>query len=90
MKLLKPSGTLVYSTCTITAAENEGIAAWALKTFPCLELTEPNVHLGAPGWPEVGLTEEYRNFVQRFGPNDSIDSVGFFIVCFKKRSTFFE
>uniref|UniRef100_A0A493U2J3 NOP2/Sun RNA methyltransferase 6 n=1 Tax=Anas platyrhynchos platyrhynchos TaxID=8840 RepID=A0A493U2J3_ANAPP len=38
VKLLKPGGVLVYSTCTITLSENEEQIAWALETFPCLQL----------------------------------------------------
>uniref|UniRef100_A0A8C5MFN1 NOP2/Sun RNA methyltransferase 6 n=1 Tax=Leptobrachium leishanense TaxID=445787 RepID=A0A8C5MFN1_9ANUR len=38
VELLKPGGVLLYSTCTITLSENEEQVAWALKTFPCLEL----------------------------------------------------
>ncbi|KAJ8961335.1 hypothetical protein NQ314_005946 [Rhamnusium bicolor] len=44
--LLKTHGTLVYSTCTITLAENEGMVAWALRTFKCLELVRPSLCLG--------------------------------------------
>ena len=36
--LLKPGGVLVYSTCTVTLAENEEQVAWALETFPGLQL----------------------------------------------------
>ena len=39
VELLKDRGVLVYSTCTITAEENENVVAWALQRFPCLELT---------------------------------------------------
>lgn len=38
VKLLKPNGKLVYSTCTITIDENENQVAWALKTFKDLKL----------------------------------------------------
>ncbi|XP_019789091.2 tRNA (cytosine(72)-C(5))-methyltransferase NSUN6 isoform X3 [Tursiops truncatus] len=38
VELLKPGGVLVYSTCTVTLAENEEQVAWALKTFPHLQL----------------------------------------------------
>ncbi|KAJ0059776.1 hypothetical protein NL108_011266, partial [Boleophthalmus pectinirostris] len=38
VSLLKKGGVLVYSTCTVTLAENEEQVAWALKTFPCLTL----------------------------------------------------
>ncbi|CAG9765466.1 unnamed protein product [Ceutorhynchus assimilis] len=80
--LLKPQGTLVYSTCTITLAENEGLVAWALRSFQDLSL----VGSGGdnPGWPGAGLTEEQRNMVQRFGPGQTYDSVGFFVACFVK------
>lgn len=42
VQLLKKGGVLVYSTCTVTLAENEEQVAWALKMFPCLTL-EPQV-----------------------------------------------
>ena len=32
-KLLKPGGVLVYSTCTFTIEENEGMIQWAMNTF---------------------------------------------------------
>jgi len=35
---LKENGTLVYSTCTIMLEENEELVAWALDTFPQLQL----------------------------------------------------
>ena len=38
VELLKPGGVLVYSTCTVTLAENEEQVAWALETFPGLQL----------------------------------------------------
>ena len=39
VKLLKPGGTLVYSTCTFVSEENEEQIAWLLNHFPemCLE-----------------------------------------------------
>lgn len=44
VRLLKQGGVLVYSTCTVTLAENEEQVAWVLKTFPCLTL-EPQVRM---------------------------------------------
>ncbi|MBN3307355.1 NSUN6 methyltransferase, partial [Amia calva] len=45
VQLLKSGGVLVYSTCTVTLAENEEQVAWALKTFPCLTLQPQAVQL---------------------------------------------
>lgn len=42
VRLLKRGGVLVYSTCTVTLAENEEQVAWALDTFPHLTL-QPQV-----------------------------------------------
>ena len=38
--MLKPGGTLVFSTCTLLPEENEAQVAWALTTFPELMLVE--------------------------------------------------
>lgn len=85
MQLLRPGGRLVYSTCTITVGENEGMVAWALKTFDCLQLVKAEPHIGAKGVSVEGLTEEQQQLLQRFGPEQETDSVGFFIACFTKR-----
>ncbi|KAK4875447.1 hypothetical protein RN001_011869 [Aquatica leii] len=82
--LLKPNGYLLYSTCTIALAENEGIVAWAIKNYDCLELVKPDPYLGEPGLLGTTLTEAQRNRVQRFGPDQDIDSVGFFFALFIK------
>lgn len=68
----------------MTLAENEGIVAWALKNFD-LELEEATPILAGPGWKGTNLNDEQLAKVQRFGPDQSIDSVGFFIAKFIKR-----
>ncbi|XP_073692963.1 tRNA (cytosine(72)-C(5))-methyltransferase NSUN6 [Garra rufa] len=68
VRLLKRGGVLVYSTCTLTLAENEEQVAWALKTFPCLTL-EPQVPvLGSEGMLGAGLSHDQRRLLQRFRP----------------------
>lgn len=84
--LLKPSGTLVYSTCTITLAENEGIVAWTLRNFDDIALMPSKYCLGETGWPGTTLTDVELEKVQRFGPHALCDSVGFFFAIFRKKS----
>lgn len=47
--LLRPGGTLVYSACTMTAAETEGLDAHVAEVAPHLEVTAPV--LGTPWRP---------------------------------------
>ncbi|NWR15219.1 NOP2 methyltransferase, partial [Emberiza fucata] len=69
VKLLKPGGVLVYSTCTITLSENEEQVAWALKTFPCLQLHPQEPHIGGEGMKGAGLTLDQLKLLQRFDPS---------------------
>ncbi|XP_017328460.1 tRNA (cytosine(72)-C(5))-methyltransferase NSUN6 isoform X1 [Ictalurus punctatus] len=68
VQLLKKGGVLVYSTCTVTLAENEEQVAWALKTFPCLTLEPQEPHLGSQGMPGAELSCDQRRLLQRFRP----------------------
>ena len=53
MKMLKPGGTLVYSTCTFAPEEDEQIIAWLLATYPGLHLVDVPKHDGmSDGHPE--------------------------------------
>ncbi|CAI9582030.1 unnamed protein product [Staurois parvus] len=69
VELLRPGGTLVYSTCTITLAENEEQVAWALKTFSCLQLQVQEPHIGGEGMPGAGLSLDHLKLLQRFDPS---------------------
>lgn len=75
----------MYSTCTITVGENEGMVSWALKTFECLQLVKCEPHIGGSGVGVEGLSDEQRRLVQRYGPEQEFDTVGFFIACFIKK-----
>lgn len=90
MSLIVPfvvGGTLVYSTCTLTLEENEGLVVWALQEFPCLQLEVPSITLGRPGVLVPGLTSDQAKKLQRFGnpeQEDSLDdTIGFFIAKFR-------
>ena len=53
LKSLRPGGTMVYSTCTLTPAENEAIVNFALENYPVeLESVE---FAGLQTWP--GMTD---------------------------------
>ncbi|XP_043067628.1 tRNA (cytosine(72)-C(5))-methyltransferase NSUN6 [Drosophila bipectinata] len=89
VQLLRDGGTLVYSTCTVTESECEGIVAWALSKFPDLKLVEATPRWGGPGLPLENLEASQLSMLQRFGPNkehhkDEFDTVGFFIAKFQK------
>ncbi|XP_070623236.1 tRNA (cytosine(72)-C(5))-methyltransferase NSUN6 isoform X3 [Erythrolamprus reginae] len=72
VQLLKPGGILVYSTCTITLSENEEQVAWALETFPCLQLKSQEPHVGGEGMMGAGLSPEHLKLLQRFDPSEII------------------
>ncbi|XP_061877588.1 tRNA (cytosine(72)-C(5))-methyltransferase NSUN6 isoform X3 [Entelurus aequoreus] len=99
VQLLKRGGVLVYSTCTVTLAENEEQVAWALRTFPCLRLQPQEPHVGAEGMAGAGLAPEQLRLLQRFRPElnwqqaddgapltcrANSDTIGFFIAKFQK------
>ncbi|XP_036618032.1 tRNA (cytosine(72)-C(5))-methyltransferase NSUN6 [Trichosurus vulpecula] len=69
VQLLKPGGVLVYSTCTVTLAENEEQVAWALMTFPCLQLLPQEPHIGGEGMMGAGLSLDQLKQLQRFDPS---------------------
>ncbi|KAJ6399218.1 hypothetical protein OIU77_019881 [Salix suchowensis] len=92
VKLVRPGGVIVYSTCTINPGENEALVRYALNTYKFLSLASQNPRIGGPGlvgsceFPD-GRTEEWlrpgeENFVQRFDPSSSLDTIGFFIAKF--------
>lgn len=81
--LLKPGGTMTFSTCTINSSENESNVKYILEEFPMLKLVPIDLDIGSPGLPLLSDTE--RMMVRRFDPDDSTDSCGFFVAKFIKQ-----
>lgn len=56
MNMLKPGGTIVYSTCTFAPEEDEQIIAWLLEKYPQLSLVPvkkyPGMDDGQPQWAD--------------------------------------
>ncbi|WP_267202254.1 RsmB/NOP family class I SAM-dependent RNA methyltransferase [Limosilactobacillus kribbianus] len=56
LKMLKPGGTLVYSTCTFAPEEDEQNIAWLLKNYPELRMLSikkyPGMDDGRPEWAD--------------------------------------
>lgn len=53
LKMLKPGGQLVYSTCTFAPEEDEQIIAWLLEEYPYLEVLPISKFSGMDdGYPE--------------------------------------
>lgn len=56
LKMLKPGGTLVYSTCTFAPEEDEQNASWILKNYPAMTMEEikayPGMDHGCPEWAD--------------------------------------
>ena len=94
VRLLRPGGTLVFSTCTVNPGENEANVRWLLDSYPALQLVQQEPRLGGPGLAgerggaaEGGgtlrlLTDAECALVQRFQPSDPLDTIGFFIAKF--------
>lgn len=75
--LLKPNGTLVYSTCTVNPHENEFLIAKMCSQYPDAELIDlPFGRAGLDGNEKVS----------RFWPSVEDDTIGFFIAKLRKKS----
>lgn len=61
VKMLRPGGLMLYSTCTFSAEENEGTIAYLLETCPEMELLEIPMYRGVCG-EMSGKTEKDESF----------------------------
>ncbi len=84
---LKVGGILVYSTCTFSPEENEGVLQWALETYGDALAVEkitiplPPFTSGLPGWEDLNFNPQVVHSV-RILPGPDIE--GFFAVRIRK------
>ena len=72
---VRPGGRLVYSTCTISAHENEAHMQEFLERHPNFEVCDPSARFGS-------LSAHDRRFLQTLPHRDRTD--GFFIAAFER------
>jgi NOL1/NOP2/sun family putative RNA methylase len=86
--LLRPGGTLVYSTCTLEPEENEGVVSWLLEKNPegRLEPTELDIKRSPAirEWEGRTYHEDIEKTL-RIYPQDN-DTEGFFVAKVRKKN----
>lgn len=85
VKMLRPGGMLLYSTCTFSPEEDEGTLAFLLREYPELSMVKPALAYEgfAPARPEwVGGPEEIRKAV-RIWPH-RMEGEGHFVALLQK------
>lgn len=76
--LLKPGGTVLYSTCSLEPEEDEEIIEWALDNLP-LKLEDSGLDVGSPG------STERTNLCRKLWP-DKDGTQGFFVAKLIKKN----
>lgn len=77
--MLRPGGTILYSTCTFSREEDEGTVEYALNRFPDLELKPLNTGLVPGACGGIGLDGCMRLFPHR------IKGEGHFLALLRKK-----
>lgn len=87
VRMLRPGGQLLYSTCTFAPVENEGSISWLLENFPEMDVLEIEPYEGfAPGHPEWGNGDERLQRCVRIWPH-KMKGEGHFLALLKKSET---
>lgn len=87
VSVLAPSGTLVYSTCSLEPEENEEQIEWLLGKYHDLELMPTELTIGEQGYTEVfgkHLNENIRK-TRRLWPQKT-GTQGFYIAKIRKKA----
>ncbi|MEK6918043.1 MAG: RsmB/NOP family class I SAM-dependent RNA methyltransferase [Nanoarchaeota archaeon] len=86
LEILKPNGTLVYSTCTHAPEENEAIVDYLVKNFPNIKTEKISLPIkfrqGINEWNGEKFSKEV-NLSCRIYPQDN-NTEGFFVAKFRK------
>ncbi len=77
-KALKPGGTLVYSTCTLSREENQDVCQYLLDKYS-QHVSIYNLDSLFPGSNKAATEEGYLHVYPQI-----FDSEGFFVACFQK------
>lgn len=89
VKLLKPNGEIIYSTCTLAPEENEEVIHWGVQklglSIEKIELPESfdfsNVQIGLTSWSQKAFDENSKKCM-RIKPNNYLEA--FFVARLKK------
>lgn len=87
ISMLKPGGMLMYSTCTFSPDENEGLISYVLEQFPEMELLDMEDYPGfTPGNPQWGNGDTRLLKTRRIFPHH-MDGEGHFLALLRKKGT---
>ena len=84
-KILRPGGTIVYSTCSLEPEENELVMDWFIKKFTDMKLEPTGLQIGDPGLIDVfdEQLDQSLSLTRRLWPHKT-GTQGFFIAKVKK------
>ena len=85
IKMLSPGGKLVYSTCTFSPLENEGVADYVLSNYPEMELLPIDTPYFSDGF-NLDFTHDLTK-TKRIFPHKN-KGEGHFIALFKKKGEY--